>query len=109
MGADDYIAKPFNPRELLARIRAVLRRASGAQPAAAEAARQVYKFAGWRVDVTAREGIAPSGSPVSMTAAEFDLLYPLCEHPNRVRTRNHFCRPPHRPSPRETQPRLRDS
>mgnify|MGYP000845564372 FL=1 len=88
MGADDYIAKPFNPRELLARIRAVLRRAAGVQPAASEAARQIYKFAGWRVDVTAREVVAPSGSHISMTAAEFDLLYALCEHPNRVLTRD---------------------
>ena len=88
MGADDYVAKPFNPRELLARIRAVLRRTAGLQPVADDNARQVYRFSGWRVDVTAREVVAPSGSRIAMTAAEFDLLYALCEHPNRVLTRD---------------------
>ncbi len=88
MGADDYVAKPFNPRELLARIRAVLRRVVGVRPDNPETARQIYRFSGWRVDVTAREVIAPSGSRVAMTAAEFDLLYALCEHPNRVLTRD---------------------
>jgi len=90
MGADDYISKPFNPRELLARIRAVLRRTAGLQQQlqTAETSRQVYRFSGWRVDVTAREVLAPSGSRVAMTAAEFDLLYALCEHPNRVLTRD---------------------
>lgn len=91
MGADDYIAKPFNPRELLARIRAVLRRTAGLQQhqqQTTETSRQVYRFSGWRVDVTAREVLAPTGSRVAMTAAEFDLLYALCEHPNRVLTRD---------------------
>ncbi|MFV0279179.1 MAG: response regulator [Rhodoblastus sp.] len=88
MGADDYIAKPFNPRELLARIRAVLRRATSDQPSIADMQRQVYRFSGWRVDVTAREVVAPSGTQIAMTAAEFDLLYALCEHPNRVLTRD---------------------
>ncbi|MCB1535471.1 MAG: response regulator [Rhodoblastus sp.] len=90
MGADDYISKPFNPRELLARIRAVLRRTAGLQQQqqSTETTRQVYRFSGWRVDVTAREVLAPSGSRVAMTAAEFDLLYALCEHPNRVLTRD---------------------
>ena len=88
MGADDYVSKPFNPRELLARVRAVLRRTAGLQPAPADGARQIYRFSGWRVDVTAREVVAPSGSRIAMTAAEFDLLYALCEHPNRVLTRD---------------------
>ncbi len=88
MGADDYITKPFNPRELLARIRAVLRRSSANDSPTEQNARQTYRFAGWRVDVTAREVVAPSGSKVAMTAAEFDLLYALCEHPNRVLTRD---------------------
>jgi len=88
MGADDYVAKPFNPRELLARIRSVLRRASAADPIEAGSARQVYKFSGWSVDLAAREVVAPVGMKVAMTGAEFDLLHALCEHPNRVLTRD---------------------
>jgi two-component system, OmpR family, response regulator len=87
LGADDYIAKPFNPRELLARIRAVLRRASDQAMRSGEA-KQVYRFAGWSVNVSAREVVAPAGMRVAMTAAEFDLLYALCEHPNRVLSRD---------------------
>ena len=87
LGADDYIAKPFNPRELLARIRAVLRRSSEHVARSGET-KQVYRFAGWSVNVSAREVVAPAGMRVAMTAAEFDLLYALCEHPNRVLSRD---------------------
>lgn len=87
MGADDYIVKPFNPRELLARIRSVLRRsriiAQKEQPSG-----RYYLFDGWRVDVMAHQVTAPSGSRVVLTGAEFDLLYVLCERPNRVLTRD---------------------
>jgi two-component system OmpR family response regulator len=98
MGADDYVAKPFNPRELLARIRSVLRRASAADPIEAGLARQVYKFSGWSVDLAAREVVAPVGMKVAMTGAEFDLLHALCEHPNRVLTRDQLISLTHGPT-----------
>ena len=98
MGADDYVAKPFNPRELLARIRSVLRRANASDPIEAGSARQVYKFSGWSVDLAAREVVAPVGMKVAMTGAEFDLLHALCEHPNRVLTRDQLISLTHGPT-----------
>ena len=97
MGADDYLVKPFNPRELLARLRAVLRRSEGRSDIA-EAAHRYYMFAGWRVDILAREVLAPCGIKVAMTGAEFDLLYALCENPNRVLTRDQLINMTHGPS-----------
>jgi two-component system OmpR family response regulator len=88
VGADDYVTKPFNPRELLARIRSVLRRTQAAPRSKNGSGRELYLFCGWSVDVSARQVTAPSGMKVAMTAAEFDLLYALCEHPNRVLTRD---------------------
>ncbi|MGJ0505931.1 MAG: response regulator [Methylocystis sp.] len=89
MGADDYLVKPFNPRELLARIRAVLRRAEPSQGRAVDdSARQTFQFLGWRVNLLAREVVSPSGAKVAMTGAEFDLLHAFCENPNRVLTRD---------------------
>ncbi|MBT4490637.1 MAG: response regulator, partial [Rhodospirillaceae bacterium] len=74
MGADDYLAKPFNPRELLARMRAVLRR-SGAAPIPSEAAGEDdLTFAGWRLRLAARELLSPDGSLVDLTGGEFELL-----------------------------------
>ena len=98
VGADDYVVKPFNPRELLARIRSVLRRASGAEPSKNGADRGLYRFCGWSVDILARQVIAPSGVKVAMTGAEFDLLYALCEHPNRVLTRDQLINLTHGPT-----------
>ncbi len=97
MGADDYLVKPFNPRELLARLRAVLRRSEGRSDVA-EATHRYYMFAGWRVDILAREVLAPCGIKVAMTGAEFDLLYALCENPNRVLTRDQLINMTHGPS-----------
>jgi two-component system OmpR family response regulator len=85
-GADDYLAKPFNPRELLARIRAVLRR-SGASAAPGNGAFVTLTFEGWRVDPALRQLRNPAGVRVPLTGAEFDLLLVFCQHPRRVLTR----------------------
>jgi two-component system, OmpR family, response regulator len=88
MGADDYLVKPFNPRELLARIHAVLRRqASGKIASTAEGA-SVLVFAGWRIDLRLRELRNPEGARVAMTSAEFDLLQTFCERPGRILSRD---------------------
>jgi two-component system OmpR family response regulator len=86
MGADDYIAKPFNPRELLARIRAVLRRAEGLPTA--EARKGVFEFEGWKLDTDRRELYRPDGELVPLTSGEYDLLLALVERAQRVLTRD---------------------
>ena len=86
MGADDYMSKPFNPRELLARIRAVLRRTSFTGVASGERARRMI-FQRWEVDCTKRTLIDPHGRLVTLTSAEFDLLQVLCERSGRILTR----------------------
>jgi len=88
MGADDYLAKPFNPRELLARIRAVLRRAGSAVlPIDGERGRTLV-FDGWKLDLAKRELRAPDGALVALTAGELDLLAALAERPKRVLSRD---------------------
>lgn len=87
MGADDYLAKPFNPRELLARIRAVLRRSTINVHEPARGAR-VLTFLGWRIDRTLRELNNPDNARVTLTDAEFDLLQVLCERPGRILSRD---------------------
>lgn len=86
MGADDYIAKPFNPRELLARIRAVLRRVPA--DAWAPRAARLFTFLGWRLDCLMRDLTSPQGAQVAITGAEFDLLRVFCERPQRVLSRD---------------------
>lgn len=86
MGADDYVVKPFSPRELLARIKAVLRRA-GSDPARAEAG-PLLLFDGWRLDAARRELHSPDGVLLPLTAGEFDLLVAFAEHPQRVLNRD---------------------
>ena len=87
MGADDYLAKPFSPRELLARIKAVLRRAT-AQPVAGGATGKSFQFEGWSLDVAKRELRSPDGVLVQLSAGEYDLLVAFVEHPQRVLTRD---------------------
>lgn len=83
LGADDYVAKPFGTRELIARIRAVLRRVT-ADRDATEQSRGVLRFDGWTVDLPRRQLLSPSGAVVDLTGAEFDLLVALCDHSGRV-------------------------
>ena len=85
-GADDYVTKPFNSRELVARIRTVLRRSAGAVAAPSEHLK-VYRFAGWVVSARDRELINPAGARVSTTSAEFDLLVALCQNPGVILSR----------------------
>jgi two-component system, OmpR family, phosphate regulon response regulator OmpR len=86
VGADDYLPKPFNPRELLARIRAVLRRHSTATEPSAEPT-QAFVFGPFRVDMEAHT-LRRDGVEVPLTTAEFTLLRAFAEHPNRVLSRD---------------------
>ena len=86
LGADDYLAKPCNPRELLARVRAVLRRAE--QRGAAGALGAGCEFAGWRLDLVRRELRSPAGVVVNLSSGEFSLLRAFVERPQRVLTRD---------------------
>ncbi len=103
IGADDYVTKPFDLRELLARIKAVLRRlhveprAATTAPAAAANSTDAaatpnhterYRFAGWLLDRRARRLLAPSGAEVTLTSGEFDLLSVFVQHPGRVLSRD---------------------
>lgn len=88
LGADDYICKPFSPRELLARIRVVLRRRPKTVADETKGSRGQYSFDGWRFDVRARTLVSPSGLYVELTTGEFDLLQAFVEHPNVVLNRD---------------------
>ncbi|MDE2411950.1 MAG: response regulator [Sphingomonadales bacterium] len=86
IGADDYVVKPFEPRELVARIRSVLRRAAkgGSVPAEDE----VFEFEGWTLDPLKRRLSAPDGALVSISSVEFRLLMAFVEHPRQVLDRD---------------------
>jgi two-component system OmpR family response regulator len=86
VGADDYLAKPCNPRELLARVRALLRRQRATPPSGSPATEQ-YEFAGWRVDLHSRHLKDPSGTLIELSDGEFCLLRSLVKHPQRVLSR----------------------
>lgn len=88
MGADDYVSKPFNPRELLARIRAVLRRAGESALRADEPVYRTYLFRGWRLETARRRLLDPNGAEVALTGGEYELLVALLERPNRVLSRD---------------------
>ncbi|MCH9674549.1 MAG: response regulator [Gammaproteobacteria bacterium] len=89
MGADDYLAKPFNPRELLARIKAVLRRTGLSAHRSGESdAHSTLVFNEWRIALAQRELLSPTGETVPLTSGEFDLLVALAEHPQRVLSRD---------------------
>jgi two-component system OmpR family response regulator len=85
-GADDYLVKPFSPRTLVARVRAVLRRTM-MDPGDSVAAARRLRFAGWSLDLKARELTSPAGAIVDLSGAEHDLLLAFLEHPQRVLSR----------------------
>jgi len=88
IGADDYLAKPCNPRELLARVRAVIRRQRAGESAATTHEGHVYEFAGWRIDVVRRDLRDPTGIFIELSDGEFALLRSFVEHPQRVLSRD---------------------
>jgi two-component system OmpR family response regulator len=88
MGADDYVAKPFAPRELLARVRAVLRRARMSQPGVEVAHASRLTFGDWQIDLAARHLVDASGTVVPLSGAEFRLLRVFLDHPQRVLSRD---------------------
>lgn len=87
IGADDYLAKPFNPRELLARLKAVLRRSTETATRSAIGNGRIYRFLNWRLDTIAGTVFDPEGTQVILTGAEVELLRVLCERPGRVLSR----------------------
>jgi two-component system, OmpR family, response regulator len=90
-GADDYVAKPFHLREVLARIRTVMRRLPAGGPVPSTAPHEpsgIFSFEGWRLDTVKRELLRPGGEVVVLTSGEFELLLVLVRHPNRVLSRD---------------------
>lgn len=88
LGADDYVAKPFSPRELLARIKSVLRRARSLPENLKPQEVACYRFAGWTLDVATRNLAAPDRIVIPLSGTEFRLLRIFLDHPNRVLTRD---------------------
>lgn len=88
MGADDYLVKPFNPRELLARIKSILRRTRALPPNLRPESARCLSFAGWCLDTAARLLIAPDGVATPLSGGEYRLLRILLDHPNRVMNRD---------------------
>ncbi|MBB3173878.1 two-component system OmpR family response regulator [Endobacter medicaginis] len=88
LGADDYLPKPFNPRELLARIRAVLRRTTERDEKRADNDQRTIRFAGWTLEPIRRRLLNPDGAEVALTGGEYELLIALLDRANRVLTRD---------------------
>lgn len=87
VGADDYLAKPFNPRELLARIRAVLRRGEEKKSKAEESVQAIHRFGPFQLNLNSRS-LTKDGAEIALTSREFNLLSIFVEHPNRVLSRD---------------------
>ncbi|MBP8035307.1 MAG: response regulator [Burkholderiaceae bacterium] len=88
MGADDYLAKPFNPRELVARIKSILRRTRALPPNLRPDEARLIHFSGWTLEVATRDLIGPDRSRLALSGTEFRLLRIFLDHPNRVLTRD---------------------
>ena len=88
MGADDYLPKPFHLRELLARVKSVLRRVQSRSAEPSPQARSRVRFAGWNLDLSSRELMSPAGEEVRLTTGEFDLLSAFVNNANQVLSRD---------------------
>src|SRR5690348_3462284 len=88
LGADDYITKPFSPRELLARIRTVLRRRRAEVRQGKPEGIRAYRFDGWELNLNLRRLTSPDGSPIALTNGEFSLLVVMLGAPNRILSRD---------------------
>ncbi len=88
LGADDYLPKPFNPRELLARIKSVLRRSRALPENLKTEEARLFRFAGWTLDIATRNLLSPEGVLVALSGMEFKLLRVFLSHPNRVLNRD---------------------
>ena len=88
IGADDYVPKPFEPRELVARIRSVLRRAAKDSTPGSDDEHFVYRFEGWELDPLKRRLTDPEGASIAISTAEFRMLKALCDHPRQVLDRD---------------------
>jgi two-component system OmpR family response regulator len=86
IGADDYLPKPFNPRELVARVRSILRRTRDAHRPSELQLAEIYRFAGWTLDAGSRALADPEGRSVDLTGGEFDLLMAFVTHPHACST-----------------------
>jgi two-component system OmpR family response regulator len=105
VGADDYVVKPFRPRELLARVKAVLRRRTGCGIDEPSNAPSVYRFEGWRLNAATQQLFDPRGAAVLLSTAEFLVLWALVARPNEVLTRDELRQGPpdvhFRPAPQQ--------